>query len=201
MTYPIEEQKPTPRVGTLSATLKTLSVGQSFLIPFNDIKEVKKTQAAVHTLAKQFEMKCATRSEGEGLRVYRIENVEREKPDLLEAVKVFQEHNKKDWEGVDVDAYLRKVREKDVDDRAEVPITHNEKLDGLRDLIGLASSGVKASEIYGDEREPYWRFTQDKPQYDDSGDVYRKQLLYPDGKAVRTVQVDADNLEEIIKIK
>ena len=42
-----------------------------------------------------------------------------------------------------------------------------------------------------------WRFTADRPQYETPDDVYRKQFL---GKRVRTVKVDADDLENILRV-
>jgi hypothetical protein len=43
-----------------------------------------------------------------------------------------------------------------------------------------------------------WQFAKkDKPQYDDSGRVFRLQWL---DKASRTVEVDADDLERVIRV-
>ena len=49
--------------------------------------------------------------------------------------------------------------------------------------------------------EDDWRFNNEKPQFNDQdGNVYRKQVLYPAGKRVRTVQVDEDDHERIIRV-
>ncbi len=127
MIYKIENiELPTSRPGTISHAIKQLHVGQSFLIPFDDIKETKKTQAAVHTIAANLdEVKLTTRTEDEGLRVYRVPY---EQPKVNQAEIV---------EDVEVET-------------GEIPMSKKETIDGLRDLMNLSSSGVKASEIYGE---------------------------------------------------
>lgn len=45
-----------------------------------------------------------------------------------------------------------------------------------------------------------WRFTKDKPEFHENGNVYRQQTLAPDFKQRRTVQVDSDDHEQIIRL-
>lgn len=45
-----------------------------------------------------------------------------------------------------------------------------------------------------------WRFTKDKPEFHESGRVYRKQVLATNSKQTRTVEVDIDNPDEIVRV-
>lgn len=70
----------------------------------------------------------------------------------------------------------------------------DEKLAALRSLIGGTSKAIV--ELVEED----WRFTKDAPHFADDGNVYRRQVLAPDGKRFRSVQVDEGNYELVIKV-
>ncbi len=78
----------------------------------------------------------------------------------------------------------------------EVPMTRQEKLDNLRAMIADPAPFLAQPEPIADD----WHFTKDKPNYPDDGRAYRQQILYPAGKRFRTVEVDIDNIETIIRV-
>lgn len=62
----------------------------------------------------------------------------------------------------------------------------------------LANLETDRSETQETPKE--WQWARDAPQYDDNGNVYRKQgMMLANGKwTFRTVQVDADDLDRIV---
>lgn len=71
-------------------------------------------------------------------------------------------------------------------------------LDELRDLMANPKAGETDSRSEPVDED--WRFTKDAPQFADDGNVYRKQVLAPAGKKMRTVRVDADDHELILSL-
>lgn len=72
-------------------------------------------------------------------------------------------------------------------------------IDQLKALIAPIESGEVIAQSAPVPVVEDWRFTKDNPQYDDNGRVYRQQYLAPLGKRRRSVEVDADDLEQIIE--
>ncbi len=64
----------------------------------------------------------------------------------------------------------------------------------------LASQNGEPQHIVTSEIVDDWRFTKDKPNYPDDGRAYRQQILHPAGKRFRTVEVDIDNIETILRV-
>lgn len=124
---------PRSRDDSLVAQMQALYKGQSFTVP----NKSKWTRSGLYVTARRAKVKIATRFV-EALNVWRVWRMDGdEKPERRT---------------VTPDArYEDTMFAPGEKDSAEVPMTHKEKLDGLRDLMGIASSGVKASEIYGDE--------------------------------------------------
>lgn len=75
----------------------------------------------------------------------------------------------------------------------EVPMSKEEKLDNLRNLVAHP-------EILKPESVDDYRFTKDPVQFHEDGNVYRKQGLWPLMKRTRTVKVDPDDHESILKV-
>lgn len=77
--------------------------------------------------------------------------------------------------------------------------TKEDKLSGLRDLMNkIPPSGENPVKVIKTEED--WRFTKEKPQYHEDGNVYRTQALAPDFKRTRVVQVDELDHNLIIRI-
>ncbi len=63
--------------------------------------------------------------------------------------------------------------------------------------IGSPARELEIRDIVAGEE---WRFTKDKPEFHESGRVYRKQVLATNSKQTRTVEVDIDNPDEIVRV-
>ena len=76
-----------------------------------------------------------------------------------------------------------------------------------REIVGVSQAvraGAKSIDLPIDGFDEYtepedWRFTKDKPEFHESGRVYRKQVLATNSKQTRTVEVDIDNPDEIVR--
>jgi len=77
---------PAGRQNTLTATIRKLNVGQSFLIPNDKITD--NTQKGIYTIAKAVGRSVTTRSVAEGLRVWRIDDSVENEAEIVTDVKL-----------------------------------------------------------------------------------------------------------------
>ncbi len=196
---------PPERKPSIAAQLQKLYKGQSFTVP-----KKKNTRTGLYAIAKKAGVKITTQvTQLNQIRVWRMDGEEMPRSEHLNTIAGHP--IAADWQSIEADQAREPSREnlaavkmlESWIEEDEEQMSQKETIAGLRDLVRLNMAGVKASEIYGDEKsetiDEDWRFTKDKPQYDDSGRVFRKQYLMPDGKRTRTVEVSEYDHEEIIK--
>lgn len=181
--YPVP--LPGPKSTTKVALLRGLAKDQSIFIP--DTELTKSTRKGIYTLAKLAKIEITTRKVEGGLRIWRTDGASLPTGPVVEMVSK--------------DEFLKNHPEYDDDvdlETGEVPMTALEKVQAAIDAIEMDAESTLFEPSLSEPED--WRFTKDKPQYDDSGKIFRKQFLFPDGKRTRTVEVDEFNHEDVIKI-
>lgn len=155
----------------LAGDLKRLKLPtDSFVIENKGLK-----RAVLYSTASRLGIRIVTRLEDEGLRVWRRFADEEEPLNTQLNVEVI---------------------------RGMVGNKEFDVLDRLRDL--QAAAILRTSSIHdvpeAEVVEEDWVFTEDAVEHNDNGRKYRQQVLLPDRKRQRTVEVDGDNYEEIVRV-